>query len=186
MDMPSNYCPAFGPEVPRCSPTICDCFIEQFPDDPEQAVAVHPEFFAVEHSKPEAMALLDKHEPRESALSVPSETQVTEAQIREQIANELEAKTHCAEHVFDGWCAGCDTILNAIALVRGLPQPNDGYLSRDKWVVREVRAEAERIAAWITAEPQNDYRMTDMLALLADAIRRGDHRAAGLPVEGGE
>lgn len=39
-------------------------------------------------------------------------------------------------------------------------------------------AEAERIAAWITAEPQNDKRVNDTLILLADALRRGDHRAA--------
>jgi len=38
--------------------------------------------------------------------------------------------------------------------------------------------ESERIAAWITAEPQNDKRVNDTLILLADALRRGDHRAA--------
>lgn len=38
--------------------------------------------------------------------------------------------------------------------------------------------EAERIAAWITAEPQNDKRVNDTMILLADALRRGDYRAA--------
>lgn len=37
--------------------------------------------------------------------------------------------------------------------------------------------EAERIAAWITVEPQNDKRLTDAFVLLSDALRRGDHRA---------
>jgi hypothetical protein len=30
-----------------CPRSICDCFIDQFPDDMEQAGALHPEFFTV-------------------------------------------------------------------------------------------------------------------------------------------
>ena len=45
--MPDQYCPAFGPGSPVCPRSICDCFIDQFPDDMEQAGAIHPEFFEV-------------------------------------------------------------------------------------------------------------------------------------------
>lgn len=41
----SAQCPLGGP---RCPEAICDCFIEQFPNDPAQALALHPEFFIVE------------------------------------------------------------------------------------------------------------------------------------------
>ena len=30
-----------------CPRDVCDCFIDQFPDDMEQAGALHPEFFVV-------------------------------------------------------------------------------------------------------------------------------------------
>lgn len=30
-----------------CPRDICDCFIDQFPDDMEQAGALHPEFYTV-------------------------------------------------------------------------------------------------------------------------------------------
>lgn len=42
--MPRGECPMGGP---RCPEAICDCFIEQFPDDMEQAGGLHPEFFTV-------------------------------------------------------------------------------------------------------------------------------------------
>lgn len=34
-------CPAF-PGAPRCPRDICDCFIDQYPDDP---TGLHPEAF---------------------------------------------------------------------------------------------------------------------------------------------
>lgn len=37
-------CPAF-PGSPRCSPSICDCFIDIYPDD--DPGGIHPEAFIV-------------------------------------------------------------------------------------------------------------------------------------------
>ena len=54
--MSNQYCPAFGPGSKVCPRSICDCFIEEFPDDMAQAGALHPEFFAVSpvwHDEPE-------------------------------------------------------------------------------------------------------------------------------------
>ena len=45
--MSDQYCPAWGPGSATCPPSICDCFIAEFPDDMEQAGAIHPEFFSV-------------------------------------------------------------------------------------------------------------------------------------------
>ena len=45
--MSEQYCPAWGPGSTTCPPSICDCFIAEFPDDMEQAGAIHPEFFSV-------------------------------------------------------------------------------------------------------------------------------------------
>lgn len=42
-----QYCPAWGPGSRVCPRSICDCFIDQFPHDMEQAGALHPEFFQV-------------------------------------------------------------------------------------------------------------------------------------------
>lgn len=42
--MSDQHCPAGGP---ACPPWICDCFIEHFLHDPEQAGALHPEFYTV-------------------------------------------------------------------------------------------------------------------------------------------
>lgn len=42
-----KYCPAWGPGVAPCSPSVCDCFIAEFPDDMKQAGSLHPEFFTV-------------------------------------------------------------------------------------------------------------------------------------------
>lgn len=47
MPQGERYCPAYGPGHPVCSHSICDCFIDQFPDDMEQAGALHPEFYTV-------------------------------------------------------------------------------------------------------------------------------------------
>jgi hypothetical protein len=41
-----KQCPVF--DTPQCPASICDCFIDQYPDDPAQAAALHPEFFTVE------------------------------------------------------------------------------------------------------------------------------------------
>ena len=38
-------CPYADPGQSRCSPSICDCFIEQYPDDP---FGLHPEAFLVD------------------------------------------------------------------------------------------------------------------------------------------
>lgn len=48
-----SYCPAYPQDakVPKCPASICDCFIDQFPDDPDQAGAPHPEFFVVLNQK---------------------------------------------------------------------------------------------------------------------------------------
>jgi len=45
--MAERYCPAFGPGSKVCHSAICDCFIDQFPDDMEKAGALHPEFFQI-------------------------------------------------------------------------------------------------------------------------------------------
>lgn len=45
--MLERYCPGFGPGSSVCPPSICDCFIDQFPDDMEQAGALHPEFYRI-------------------------------------------------------------------------------------------------------------------------------------------
>jgi hypothetical protein len=45
--MAERYCPAWGPGSPVCPRSICDCFIDEFPDDMEAAGALHPEFFTV-------------------------------------------------------------------------------------------------------------------------------------------
>lgn len=45
--MTEQYCPAYGPGSPVCPRSMCDCFIDQFPDDMEAAGALHPEFFTV-------------------------------------------------------------------------------------------------------------------------------------------
>jgi hypothetical protein len=37
-------CPYAEPGQARCHPAICDCFIEQYPDDP---FGLHPEAFLV-------------------------------------------------------------------------------------------------------------------------------------------
>ena len=46
--MSDRYCPAYGPGSKVCPRSICDCFIDEFPDDMEQAGALHPEFFVVQ------------------------------------------------------------------------------------------------------------------------------------------
>lgn len=43
--MSERYCPAYGPGSEVCARAICDCFIDEFPDDVEQAGSLHPEFF---------------------------------------------------------------------------------------------------------------------------------------------
>jgi hypothetical protein len=43
----AQYCPAWGPGSPVCPRSICDCFIDEFPDDMEAAGGLHPEFFTV-------------------------------------------------------------------------------------------------------------------------------------------
>jgi len=48
--MSERYCPAYGPGSAVCPRSICDCFIDQFPEDMEQAGALHPEFFTVRAS----------------------------------------------------------------------------------------------------------------------------------------
>jgi hypothetical protein len=45
--MTAQYCPAWGPGSPVCPRSICDCFIDEFPDDMEAAGGLHPEFFTV-------------------------------------------------------------------------------------------------------------------------------------------
>lgn len=45
--MSDRYCPAWGPGSQVCPRDMCDCFIDQFPDDMEQAGALHPEFYRV-------------------------------------------------------------------------------------------------------------------------------------------
>lgn len=41
---PNLQCPGLGGTGPRCDDGICDCFIDQFPDDPG---GLHPEAFIV-------------------------------------------------------------------------------------------------------------------------------------------
>lgn len=50
--MSELYCPAYGPGSKVCPRTLCDCFLDQFPDDMEQAGAPHPEFYAVTPTDP--------------------------------------------------------------------------------------------------------------------------------------
>lgn len=45
--MSERYCPAWGPGSAVCPRDMCDCFIDQFPNDMEQAGGVHPEFYRV-------------------------------------------------------------------------------------------------------------------------------------------
>lgn len=45
--MAEQYCPAFGPGSAVCPRSICDCFIEEFPDDMALAGAIHPEFYRI-------------------------------------------------------------------------------------------------------------------------------------------
>jgi hypothetical protein len=42
-----QYCPAYGPGSEVCPRWLCDCFIDQFPDDMVQAGTPHPEFYKV-------------------------------------------------------------------------------------------------------------------------------------------
>jgi len=51
----------------------------------------------------------------------------------------------------------------------------------NRWFESETKksreVEAELIADWLTAVPHDDKRLNDTLTLIADALRRGDHRS---------
>lgn len=54
--MAERYCPAYGPGSKVCPRSICDCFIDQFPDDMEQAGALRPEFVVLSNTTDEEAA----------------------------------------------------------------------------------------------------------------------------------
>lgn len=61
--MTEQYCPAWGPGSPVCPRSMCDCFIDQFPNDMVAAGALHPEFYTVVapawfNETPESLAAL--------------------------------------------------------------------------------------------------------------------------------
>lgn len=46
--MPKRYCPAHGPDSEVCPRSMCDCFLDEFPDDMEAAGALHPELYTAQ------------------------------------------------------------------------------------------------------------------------------------------